>query len=285
MAAQRVVGAAGVLPIVVVSSDPEVATWVEAAGIERVDDPGHGLDAAVTAGFEHHRDRERLRDRGPRRPAPRPGRVRVRFAAVGPDIVTIVPCHRDADHRYSPCPPTARSRSCTGPAPPAGTPPPPCSAAVHRPRPRARLRRRRPRRSRPPGHPVRMSLPAPRLLALGDRRASRRHRVRRKAGPSPAGPPPAPRSTSCSPTGRTAPNADDDLERLVRTRFEEALAAVSTLAGATVDFGGFVDGDESDAATRRVVCATVREVRPEIVLGHDPWQRYRLHPDHRHAGG
>ena len=21
-----------------------------------------------------------------------------------------------------------------------------------------------------------------------------------------------------------------------------------------------------------------------MVLGHDPWQRYRLHPDHRHAG-
>ena len=80
-------------------------------------------------------------------------------------------------------------------------------------------------------------------------------------------------------------NADDDLERLVTTRIEEARAAASTLAGATVHFGGFVDGElESGAATRRVVCATVREVRPEIVLGHDPWQRYRLHPDHRHAG-
>jgi LmbE family N-acetylglucosaminyl deacetylase len=28
----------------------------------------------------------------------------------------------------------------------------------------------------------------------------------------------------------------------------------------------------------------VRATRPEIVLGHDPWQRYRLHPDHRAAG-
>jgi LmbE family N-acetylglucosaminyl deacetylase len=25
-------------------------------------------------------------------------------------------------------------------------------------------------------------------------------------------------------------------------------------------------------------------VRPDVVLGHDPWKRYRLHPDHRHAG-
>jgi LmbE family N-acetylglucosaminyl deacetylase len=80
-------------------------------------------------------------------------------------------------------------------------------------------------------------------------------------------------------------NTDDDLERLVATRVEEARAAASTLAGATVHFGGFVDGElESGAATRRVVCATIREVRPDIVLGHDPWQRYRLHPDHRHAG-
>ena len=28
----------------------------------------------------------------------------------------------------------------------------------------------------------------------------------------------------------------------------------------------------------------LREVRPEVVLGHDPWKRYRLHPDHHHAG-
>jgi LmbE family N-acetylglucosaminyl deacetylase len=28
----------------------------------------------------------------------------------------------------------------------------------------------------------------------------------------------------------------------------------------------------------------IRRLRPEVVLGHDPWKRYRLHPDHRHAG-
>ena len=28
----------------------------------------------------------------------------------------------------------------------------------------------------------------------------------------------------------------------------------------------------------------IRRLRPNIVLGHDPWKRYRLHPDHRHAG-
>ncbi len=94
--AERVVAAAGVLPIVVVSSDLEVATWADAAGIERVDDPGRGLDAAVTAGFEHHRAQERRRVIVAHADLPlaRPGTL-VRFAAVGPDIVTIVPCHRD----------------------------------------------------------------------------------------------------------------------------------------------------------------------------------------------
>jgi LmbE family N-acetylglucosaminyl deacetylase len=80
-------------------------------------------------------------------------------------------------------------------------------------------------------------------------------------------------------------DADDDLERLVATRVDEARDAAKTLAGATVHFGGFVDGElESGADVRRAVCAAIREVRPGIVLGHDPWQRYRLHPDHRHAG-
>ena len=32
------------------------------------------------------------------------------------------------------------------------------------------------------------------------------------------------------------------------------------------------------------MAACIRAVRPDVVLGHDPWKRYRLHPDHRHAG-
>jgi LmbE family N-acetylglucosaminyl deacetylase len=28
----------------------------------------------------------------------------------------------------------------------------------------------------------------------------------------------------------------------------------------------------------------IRHLAPTVVLGHDPWKRYRLHPDHRHAG-
>ena len=28
----------------------------------------------------------------------------------------------------------------------------------------------------------------------------------------------------------------------------------------------------------------IRRLRPDVVFAHDPWRRYRLHPDHRHAG-
>ena len=35
---------------------------------------------------------------------------------------------------------------------------------------------------------------------------------------------------------------------------------------------------------RGEVARVIRTVRPQVVLGHDPWKRYRLHPDHRHAG-
>ena len=80
-------------------------------------------------------------------------------------------------------------------------------------------------------------------------------------------------------------NVDDDLDALVQTRRTEAHDAATTLAHAEVHFGEFVDGElESDRAGRELVCRVIREVRPQIVLGHDPWQRYRLHPDHRHAG-
>ena len=52
-----------------------------------------------------------------------------------------------------------------------------------------------------------------------------------------------------------------------------------------VRFLGRVDGElANDVATVTEVARIIRELRPDVVLGHDPWKRYRLHPDHRHAG-
>jgi len=90
-------------------------------------------------------------------------------------------------------------------------------------------------------------------------------------------------------------DADEDLDRLVEARMDECRTAAAVLAGrpeaagdrgvARVHFLGRVDGElDNDAATRREVARIIRQVRPDIVLGHDPWRRYRLHPDHRAAG-
>jgi LmbE family N-acetylglucosaminyl deacetylase len=77
-----------------------------------------------------------------------------------------------------------------------------------------------------------------------------------------------------------------DLDALVAIRRREAAAAARALGarGEVVDLGR-VDGElEDDRATRSEVAREIRRLRPDVLLGHDPWKRYRLHPDHRAAG-
>jgi LmbE family N-acetylglucosaminyl deacetylase len=79
-----------------------------------------------------------------------------------------------------------------------------------------------------------------------------------------------------------------DLPSLVARRQGEQRVAAERIAGeraGEVRFLGRVDGElDSDRETVGEVVRIIRELRPEVVLGHDPWKRYRLHPDHRHAG-
>ncbi len=73
----------------------------------------------------------------------------------------------------------------------------------------------------------------------------------------------------------------------VRRQAEQRQAALrlSGSGAGQVIFLGRVDGElDSDLATRSEVARVIRLLRPQVVLGHDPWKRYRLHPDHRHAG-
>jgi LmbE family N-acetylglucosaminyl deacetylase len=80
-------------------------------------------------------------------------------------------------------------------------------------------------------------------------------------------------------------DAAADLDALVARRAEEQRAAAVALGATHVELLRFVDGELSDdRATRAALCRVIREVQPEIVLGHDPWRAYRLHPDHRVAG-
>lgn len=83
-------------------------------------------------------------------------------------------------------------------------------------------------------------------------------------------------------------NASADPAELTATREIEQREAARRLAGDSageVRFLRYVDGElTSDLAARGRVAEVIRELRPAVVLGHDPWKRYRLHPDHRHAG-
>ncbi|HET9772872.1 MAG TPA: PIG-L family deacetylase, partial [Acidimicrobiia bacterium] len=76
-----------------------------------------------------------------------------------------------------------------------------------------------------------------------------------------------------------------DTATLVARRREEQRAAADALGARHVVFLDHVDGELASGLPERAeVCRVIREVQPDVVLGHDPWKRYRLHPDHRHAG-
>jgi LmbE family N-acetylglucosaminyl deacetylase len=76
-----------------------------------------------------------------------------------------------------------------------------------------------------------------------------------------------------------------DVEALVVRREAEQRDAAKVLGAADVEMLGFVDGElRDDAVTRAALCRVIRTVRPDVVLAHDPWTQYRLHPDHRGAG-
>jgi LmbE family N-acetylglucosaminyl deacetylase len=83
--------------------------------------------------------------------------------------------------------------------------------------------------------------------------------------------------------GSSDPAADP--AALAAVRRAEAQAAAAALGAAGVHFLGAVDGElEVTMALRLAVARLVRTVRPDVVLGHDPWRRWLLHPDHRAAG-
>jgi LmbE family N-acetylglucosaminyl deacetylase len=76
-----------------------------------------------------------------------------------------------------------------------------------------------------------------------------------------------------------------DPEELARVRRGEAEAAAAVLGARRVHFVGAVDGElEVTMPLRLAVARLVRTVRPDVVVGHDPWRRWLLHPDHRAAG-
>lgn len=76
-----------------------------------------------------------------------------------------------------------------------------------------------------------------------------------------------------------------DTTELVARRTAELAAAAATLGctGEQVLLGA-TDGHLAAVDLHDGLMAVLRRLQPTVVLGHDPWRRYRLHPDHRAAG-
>jgi LmbE family N-acetylglucosaminyl deacetylase len=80
-------------------------------------------------------------------------------------------------------------------------------------------------------------------------------------------------------------SGDDDPVKLGLRRGLEQQRAATALGADRVESLDRVDGElVNGRAEQAEVCQVIRTWRPDVVLGHDPWKRYRIHPDHRHAG-
>jgi len=76
-----------------------------------------------------------------------------------------------------------------------------------------------------------------------------------------------------------------DLEQLTAAREEEQRAAAHVLGAAGIRFLRRVDGElVNDEPARSALTLAIRDLTPDVVLSHDPWLPYRLHPDHQAAG-
>jgi 2-phospho-L-lactate guanylyltransferase len=92
--AEAVVAAAGALPVVVVSSDPDVREWAAAASLAALDDPG-SLDRAADAGRAWVAARGGTRVVVAHADLPRARTFDPVLHDGGRDVVALVPCHRD----------------------------------------------------------------------------------------------------------------------------------------------------------------------------------------------
>jgi LmbE family N-acetylglucosaminyl deacetylase len=72
---------------------------------------------------------------------------------------------------------------------------------------------------------------------------------------------------------------------LVERRKQEQRRAATVLGVARIEWLDQSDGELAHTpALREEIARLIRLHRPDVVLTHDPWQRYQLHPDHRTTG-
>jgi LmbE family N-acetylglucosaminyl deacetylase len=80
-------------------------------------------------------------------------------------------------------------------------------------------------------------------------------------------------------------DVDEDADRLVARRIAEQERASRTLGVHHQVHLGYVDGELTPTMElRSEIAIQIRTFEPDVVLTHDPWQRYQMHPDHRATG-
>jgi len=95
----------------------------------------------------------------------------------------------------------------------------------------------------------------------------------------------APRPSPSHRASKGTWDRDTDPAVLGAARVAEQEEAGRILGAAAVHHLSCVDGELTNGRAERArVCEVIRRTRPDVLLTHDPWKRYRLHPDHRNAG-
>jgi len=89
----------------------------------------------------------------------------------------------------------------------------------------------------------------------------------------------------CTSGNRGSGDPEMTPERLGEIREAEQRAAAKILGVADLTFLRHEDcALEETLAFRRELSGLIRTLRPSVLMTHDPWARYRIHPDHRAVG-
>jgi len=89
----------------------------------------------------------------------------------------------------------------------------------------------------------------------------------------------------CTSGNRGSDDPEMTPERLGEIREAEQRAAAQILGVAGLTFLRHEDCEVEETLTfRRELADLIRTFRPEVLVTHDPWARYRIHPDHRAVG-
>jgi len=72
---------------------------------------------------------------------------------------------------------------------------------------------------------------------------------------------------------------------LAEVREKEQREAARVLGISNITFLRYADGELAHTASfRNEIALLIRKFQPEIIITHDPWRPYQLHPDHRAVG-